>query len=100
MVKLALLLGVLLAGCGQDPCARGSMLESEGGLIVTENEHPTGWGQDTCTDCHALASLHRLGCTPDVDLDAIQAKVEQGGIDSCAECHGDNGVVADTAESP
>jgi len=100
MVRTALLLGLLLAGCDQDPCARGSMLESEGGLVLTEAEHPSGWGLTTCTDCHALASLHRVGCTAGVDLDAVTTKVEEDGLSSCAECHGDNGVAADTGESP
>lgn len=82
-----------IAGCEADPCPRGSMLESDGGLVVTEAEHTLGWGRAECTECHALDSLHRVGCTADVDLDAVAAEVEEGGVESCAACHGDNGVV-------
>ena len=92
MVKGMLAMALLLAGCEADPCPRGSMLESDGALVVTEAEHPTGWGRSDCAECHALDSLHRVGCTPDVDLDAVAAMVEEGGVQSCATCHGDNGV--------
>lgn len=94
MVRGLLLLALvaLAAGCAEDPCPRGSMLESDGALLVTEAEHPTGWGQENCADCHAFDGLHRVACTPDVDLDAVAAQVEAEGVASCAACHGDNGV--------
>jgi hypothetical protein len=89
---LALQLTVLLTACGDDPCPRGSMLDSVEGLELTQEEHPTGWGLDCCSECHATAVLHRIGCTPDMDLDAIRGLVADDGLDSCADCHGDNGV--------
>ena len=93
MVRAASLLILALgAGCEAVPCPRGSMLESDGGLIVTEAEHPTGWGEADCTLCHVPATLHDQGCTPDVDLAEIDAMVEEEGVDACATCHGDNGV--------
>lgn len=81
-----------LAGCEVVPCPRGSMLDSIGGLAVTEDEHPTGWGSDACTDCHALPALHRHGCTEEVDLVEARARVDEEGLAACATCHGDNGV--------
>lgn len=84
---------LLLAACGDDPCPRGSMLDGLGGLVVTEAEHPTGWGSATCFDCHAAAALHRQGCTPDVDVDAVVAAVDAEGEASCVRCHGGNGVL-------
>lgn len=94
MVRAGLLWALLLLGaCAEaDPCPRGSMLESDGGLIVTEAEHPTGWAEASCASCHALTTLHRVGCTPDVDLDAITAIVDEQGDEACSSCHGDNGV--------
>ena len=92
MVSLRGGLVLLALGCAADPCPRGSMLESEGGLVVTEAEHPTGWGDPACADCHALDALHRQACTPDVDLDEVTAQVEASGEESCTTCHGDNGV--------
>ncbi len=82
-----------LAACGDDPCPRGSMLDSVDGFEMTEAEHPTGWGLEDCSECHALPSLHRLGCSPDVDLELIREQVRDEGLDSCASCHGDNGVL-------
>ena len=40
---IAILFLGTLAGCEADPCPRGSMLDSADGLLVTEEEHPTGW---------------------------------------------------------
>jgi aspartate aminotransferase-like enzyme len=93
MVTVILLL-LVLAGCGQDPCPEGSMLTGDEGLVVTAAEHGDGWGQAECDACHARVTLHRTGCTPDVDLEAIQDMVADEGLDSCALCHGDNGVEA------
>ncbi len=83
---------LLLAACGDDPCPRGAMTDSLEGLVVTEEEHPTGWGMATCAECHAFAGLHRVGCTPDMDLEAIRSWVAEDGEACCADCHGDNGV--------
>lgn len=92
MVSRLLLLSLLLAGCGPDPCPNGSMLDGAEGLVVTEAEHAAGWSQAACFDCHAAVTLHRTGCTPDVDLEAIQDQVDEVGEAGCATCHGDNGV--------
>jgi hypothetical protein len=87
---IALLL--LLLGCGQDPCPDGSMIDGDEGLVVTQEEHGAAWAEPQCDACHAFGTLHRTGCTPDVDLEAIQAQVQDQGLESCAVCHGDNGV--------
>jgi hypothetical protein len=87
-VVIALL---LLAGCDEDPCPRGSMLDGEAGLLVTEAEHPTGWGQRRCVGCHALEQTHTADCTPEVDLDGVRDLVWAEGAASCASCHGTNG---------
>lgn len=94
MVKLALLLGLLLglsAGCG-DTCPEVAMTEGPEGLVLTPDEHPSGWGEAECTTCHAMLALHRRGCSPGVDLAMVREQVEAEGLDACATCHGDNGV--------
>ena len=70
------------------------MLESEDGLEVVEDEHPTGWGQDRCLTCHSVEAMHQRNCTDldEVDLAAIQDDVALRGDGSCASCHGANGV--------
>lgn len=89
----------LLALAGCDPAWMSceeveGMLDSEAGLEVVEDEHPTGWGQDRCLTCHSAEAMHQRNCTglSEVDIGAIQDAVEQGGEDSCAACHGHNGV--------
>jgi hypothetical protein len=69
------------------------MLDSQGGLLVTEEEHPTGWGLEHCDECHAIFQLHRLGCTEEVDLEEVHEVVEEEDLASCGICHGENGVV-------
>ncbi|MFT7519658.1 MAG: hypothetical protein ACI9MC_001800 [Kiritimatiellia bacterium] len=92
LAKSGLLL-VLLVGCDEPPCT--DMTRSPGGLVVTAEEHVTGWGDAACHGCHALGALHRRGCTPGVDLDVLRIEVEQAGDDSeaCMSCHGELGSV-------
>lgn len=85
-----MLLLVLLSAC--DECQRGDMLASEEGLVVTEAEHPDGWGRSDCAGCHAFEALHRTSCAEGVDLESIRARVDEEGDAACAACHGDNGV--------
>lgn len=87
-----MILLLLLLGCGGE-CPGGDMISSEGGLSVTESEHPTGWGNPDCTDCHALAALHRASCAEGVDLEGVREIVAADGVAACAQCHGDNGVL-------
>lgn len=89
MTLLALLLGCTPA----DPCPETSMLDGPEGLVLTEEEHGIGWGEAECWQCHQVETLHRTGCTPDVDLEAVQEQVEAEGLASCVACHGDNGGV-------
>ncbi len=87
----ALLLAALVcAGC-TPPCSDGSMLESEGGLVVVRDEHPDAWERSDCTTCHALDGLHRQGCAA-VDLAAVREQVAADGVDGCPACHGPMGV--------
>lgn len=81
----------LMIACEGDEC-EGSMLAGPGGLLVTQVEHPTGWGEADCAQCHVPAVLHRQECTPEVDLVEVRALVDEGGVGSCVTCHGDNGV--------
>jgi hypothetical protein len=105
---LALAALLFVAGCGsggeQDGENYGNLLDSPGGLLVLEIEHPTGFGRPDCFTCHEVRNSHienRTGLAncqdvPDgtacIDLDEIQAIIKSGGEQSCMQCHGDNGV--------
>lgn len=96
-VCLAATLGCLcfLAACTYEPCdGRDDMLASPEGLLLTVEEHEAGWGNDACTQCHALETTHRSNCTsePTIDMEAIREEAEDGAYETCAGCHGDNGV--------
>lgn len=92
-----------LLACGTE-CDRGDMLASEEGIVVTEAEHPDGWGRGDCAGCHALDTVHRTSCTSGIDMDALRAQVADVGYDGCPACHGANGVpgladAGDTADT-
>lgn len=92
MVKHALPLLLALTACSSDPCPYGSMLDNQGGLLVTQGEHPTGWGQAECVACHAMPQLHQQACTPGIDYDTLREDVLAMGPDACMDCHGTNGT--------
>jgi hypothetical protein len=90
-------MAVVTAGCAELELGcddLGDMLTGPGGMTVTEDEHPTGWGQERCFSCHSVERMHVQNCTEveEVDLAAIRELVDAEGIDSCVQCHGDNGV--------
>jgi hypothetical protein len=87
----------LWLACGPSaPCPEGSMASGPGGLEVTEAEHPTGYGDSACLQCHAVDTLHDAGCTAWVDPVALRAAVDEAvateGEAACKTCHGPNGV--------
>lgn len=93
---LCLLFLTIIACVGGDDSGQdfGNIFDTEEGLILTEEEHPDGFGREDCFTCHPLAVIHqedRTG-TGILDLEDIQDFVEQEGLDSCVVCHGDNGV--------
>ncbi len=106
---LALCSAAALCACGDDGGGEsedyGNLLASPAGLVVLEEEHPTGWGRPDCFLCHEIRSMHVVNRTglPDcddvdpaletcLDLGEIQSIIRNGGEQSCAPCHGDNGV--------
>ena len=68
-VPAAILFGVLffLAACGDnaEPSSEnyGNLLASPGGLIVLEEEHPTGWMRPDCFSCHNVLNMHTVNRT-------------------------------------
>lgn len=96
LVLLILLLS-LVSSCvseedgGQD---WGNILDGVEGLILTEEDHPSGWGRQECFVCHPLEVIHQedrsgLGV---LLLEDIREFTVQEGLASCPICHGDNGV--------
>jgi hypothetical protein len=101
---------LFLVACGNDADPEGAdygnLLASPGGLIVLEEEHPTGFGRSDCFGCHEVRNMHVENRTdlpdcrdlPDpptegcIDLAEIQSIIRNQGEDSCALCHGNNGV--------
>ena len=100
-LRLALLVAVAaVSGCGSGSSPQsedyGNILASPGGLIVLEEEHPSGWMRSDCFGCHNVNNMHqvnRTGLTDEqVDLTGIRAIIQNQGESSCVQCHGPNGV--------
>jgi hypothetical protein len=97
---LVALILATLAGCGKgaDPQSEnyGNLLASPGGLVVLEEEHPSGWGRPDCLGCHNVNNIHQVNRTglPDeqADLPGVREIVQNQGVASCVQCHGPNGL--------
>ena len=89
-----------LAACGSDASPQsenyGNILASPAGLVLVQEEHPTGWGRADCFACHNVNNIHQVNRTglPDdqADLAGVRAIVQNQGESSCMMCHGTNGV--------
>jgi hypothetical protein len=97
----SLFLLVVATGCGSTGGVTsenyGNLLASPQGLILVQEEHPTGWGRAECFGCHEIFNIHTINRTglPDaeVDLPGVRAIVFNQGLASCPQCHGNNGVI-------
>ena len=104
---LAVLALLNVVSCGSDGPQEGenygNLLNSPQGLVLVQEEHPTGWTRPECFACHEPRNIHTVNRTglPDcsgapqeacVDLPGIRTIVGDGGQASCVLCHGDNGV--------
>lgn len=91
---------LVAAGCGSDASVEsedyGNLLASPAGLVLVQEEHPTGWSRPDCFACHEIRNIHRVNRTglPDaeVDLASVRTIVRNQGVASCTLCHGANGV--------
>lgn len=70
-----------------------NLFEGTDFLVLSEEEHPSGWGRPDCFVCHPISEIHRVDRSGlGLPLEDIRNFVNDVGIDSCAICHGDNGV--------
>ncbi len=87
MSRLPLLpLILLLTGCGIE--ADESMSLRDAGHLILGSGHGgdgSAWGLADCAACHPLTLIHR-------QAPRIRGIVQDKGYDSCAGCHGGNGV--------
>jgi len=105
-VKRLLLLGSLLlvAGCSGAGSVSvhyndlGANFAERGGVYLTPENHPDGWGQKDCLLCHQ--DFKHTMATADLSVDQYQ-KLITGAVDAvgasnaiavCSACHGTNGV--------
>lgn len=87
----------LLVGCGSADNFGGEdygdIAAGPGGITLTQDEHPLGWGNADCFECHSDSNIHQTDRTgTGLNLQAIRDMTENQGLESCASCHGTNGV--------
>jgi hypothetical protein len=87
-----------LLGCGgteeDEGQDFGNLFDGPSGIILTRDEHESGWGRSDCLVCHPVEEIHRLNRTGSgtLPLEDIREFVARAGLGSCSVCHGDNGV--------
>ena len=104
MMRRALAIPLLLAAaCGEpQPCTDvQALLDGPEGLILTEEDHPLGWGEAQCFACHQAWNIHQPECVEQSGWDAefIDEHTDVEDSSSCAACHGDNGQDEEDAVS-
>ncbi|HEX9756572.1 MAG TPA: hypothetical protein VGB26_02075 [Nitrospiria bacterium] len=95
LVPLLLLFLLSCAESGDDEGQNlGNLFEGPGGIIVTQAEHPEGWGRSDCLICHPAEEIHRVNRTGEgtLPLEDIRELALRAGVGGCSVCHGDNGV--------
>lgn len=72
----------------------GDFYRANGTLNTSPTSHPQGWGKSECFACHNINNIHKVVRISglDVDLDAIEKKIDTDGLTSCSTCHGSNGT--------
>ncbi len=89
---------VLVTGCG-DPCDDvRDLTKSPAGIELTRSEHPAGWGNEQCFQCHQTWNIHQSRCVAvdNIDVPAINDRlIDVEDPEECMSCHGNNGVDRD-----
>ena len=58
-------------------------------MILTQAEHPIGWGQNDCFMCHYIENIHRedRDGTGAIDIEIVRERAETEGLAGCVRCH-------------
>lgn len=93
-VQLALLTLTcgLITSCGSDQEYEQYKLQDLSSIVLGPNNHPHGYGQTLCFNCHNKANIHQVDRLNSGQLPTARALVEASGLAACRGCHGTNGV--------
>lgn len=93
-MKILFFLLILISSCGRHstPAENHGDIVKQNKLIISKENHPELAGERDCFLCHQSYSIHQVDRSVDLDLDllSIQRSVNEGGINSCSQCHGSN----------
>ena len=79
----------------------GPLAGSPQGVLLTQEEHPSGWRRRQCVSCHPVRAIHcddESAFLTGWDMGWVRGVVEHRGEASCILCHGDNGTGSSTQE--
>lgn len=82
----------LVLGCGDNNRYEDYHFQSAGDIVLTEQNHPHGYGKSECFYCHVKVNIHQKDRLGNSAVGLARQLVEQSGISSCSGCHGKNGL--------
>lgn len=92
LVLIVLILGALNSACGQSDSTENYGITQASQLTLTAQNHPHGFGQTECFNCHVETNIHQIDHVGSNQTALARQMVQQSGISICYACHGQNGV--------
>lgn len=83
---------LILLGCAAERQTEKYDYENVNPLTLTINNHPHGFGKESCFNCHLPQNIHQVNRLNDPSFSLAPVYVREKGITSCSGCHGTNGV--------
>jgi cytochrome c553 len=84
---------LLAAGCSEGARQYENYeLRTTADITLQASNHPHGYGRVQCFSCHNQDNIHQVNRINAPSFDLAKPLVEQSGLESCAGCHGRNGV--------
>lgn len=91
-LNLTFIIPLLITSCGVQPQSEDYQVSSMSDLILTQSNHPHGYGQSECFACHVKTNIHNSNALNPQSVELARRLVDQQGIASCRGCHGGNGI--------
>lgn len=67
-------------------------ITSTSDIVLNRENHPHGYGQRECFQCHVIDNIHRDNQSGASTLELARELTRTQGISSCSTCHGSNGL--------
>lgn len=93
MKTILMLIILLLSSCGKEKRQfEVYQIAQPADILLSVENHPHGYGESQCFECHVVDNIHRDNQTGSSTLDLARELTRTQGISSCQTCHGGNGL--------